>query len=86
MPFWDSVSTNEDRVHAALLELLDLDADRVRHLLPCERERLLAHELRDPRLEREVGRLALAEVERPFGEQRDEVVAKRFRALRPAWR
>ena len=68
---------DEDSVHPRLLELFDLDADRVRHLLARERERLLADELRDPRLDREVGRLALTEVERPLGEQRDEIVLKR---------
>jgi len=53
----------------------------VRHLLARERERLLADELPDPRLEREVGLLALAEVERSLGEQRDEVVLKRAESL-----
>src|SRR6185503_11083513 len=41
-----------DRVHAPLVELLDLDPDRVRNLLPRVRERLLADELGDSSLER----------------------------------
>ena len=42
-----------------LLELLDHDRDRVRHLLPGHRERLLAHDLGETDLERLIGELAV---------------------------
>ena len=68
---------DEDRrAHDLLAELLDLDRDRVRHLLARQLQRLLAHELGDLRLDREVGPLLGREVQRPLGQQPDELVAQ----------
>ena len=48
----------------------------MRHLVAREPERLLAHELGDLHLERQVGALLRGEVERPLRQQRDELVAE----------
>ncbi len=62
--------------HDLLVHLLDLDRDRVRHLVPRELERLLAHELGDLEVQRQVGALLAAEVRRPLRQQGDELVAQ----------
>ena len=76
IPFCDSVSTSSTRADDLLVDLLDDDRDRVRHLVAGEVERLLADHLGDAVLGRQVGRLVEREVERPFREQVDEVVAQ----------
>ena len=62
---------------AALLDLLDLDLDRVRDLLARAGEHLLAHELGEHAPLRLVGDLLGREVERALGQQRGEVVDQR---------
>ena len=64
------------RAQHLLVELVDLDRDRVRDLVPCEPERLLADPLRDLVVHRQIGALVDREVERPLGQQRDELVTK----------
>ena len=64
------------RARRLSLDLLDLDGDRVRHLLLRQPQRLLADELGDLHLERQVGALLAREVERPLRQQRDELVAQ----------
>ena len=76
MPFCDSVSTSRNGPHDLVADLLDDDRDRVRHLVAGEVERLLADHLGDAVLGRQVGRLVEREVERPFREEVDEVVAQ----------
>ena len=71
--FCDSVSTRTIGAHDAVLELLDLDRDRVRHLLPRQRERLLADELGDLHLERQVGALLARDSRRALRQQLDEL-------------
>ena len=58
----------------SLRQLLDLDRDRVRDLLSRQLESLLAHELRHLQLDGEIGSLLRREVERPFRQQRDELL------------
>ena len=48
----------------------------MRYLLPRQPERLLADELGDLRLDREVGALLRREVERPLGQEPDELLAQ----------
>ena len=76
MPFCDSVSTSRTARTTFSSDLLDDDHDRVRHLVARQVERLLADHLGDPVLGRQVGGLVEREVERPFGQQVDEVVAQ----------
>ena len=49
----------------------------MRHLVTRQRQRLLADQLGDLRLERQVAALLDGEIERPFGQQSDELVAER---------
>src|SRR5437773_2232707 len=56
-------------------QLRDLDRDRVRELLTRGVERLLADQLGDLDVDRQIGALALGEVGRPLGEQLDELLA-----------
>ena len=56
---------------------LDLDLDRVRHLLAGARQHLLADELGEHDRLRLVGALLGLEVERPLGQQRHQVVDER---------
>ena len=57
----------DEGAHAVVLELLDLDRDRVRDLLARQLERLLADDLGDALLEREVGRLPAGKYAGPSG-------------------
>src|SRR6266566_4052844 len=57
-----------------LPELLHFDGDRVGKLVLRQAQRLLAHELGDLHLHRQVGALLLREVQRAFGEQRDQLL------------
>ena len=66
IPFCDSVSTQTrarttSRPSLALLDLVDLDLDRVRHLLARAPQHLLAHELGEPHLARLVARVLAAD-------------------------
>ena len=65
----------------SLAELLHFDRDRVRKLVFRQAQRLLAHELGDLHLDRQVGALLLREVQRPFGQQRDELLAQLLDAV-----
>src|SRR5919204_2872330 len=69
------------RVQAGLVDVVDLHADRVWNLLARQGERLLAHELGELRLERQVRGGAFVEIPRPFGQQVDQVVPERLEAL-----
>ena len=84
IPFWDSVSTHMTARTAigrlALLDLLDLDLDRVRDLLAGPREDLLAHELGEHDVLGLVGDVLGWEVERPLGQQPGEEVDQRRHA------
>ena len=53
----------------------------MRHLLARQLQRLLPHELGDLHVERQVGALLLGEIQRPFGQQRDELLAELRHAL-----
>ena len=61
----------------ALLDLLDLHLDGVRDLLAGAAQHLLAHQLGEHTLLGLVGDLVGREVERPLGQQRDEVLDQR---------
>src|SRR6266849_4317878 len=61
-----------------LPELLDFDRDRMRKLVLRQAQRLLAYELADLHLDRQIGALLLRKIERPFGEQRDQLLAEVF--------
>src|SRR5207302_7959251 len=64
------------RPHDLLPQLVDLDRDRVRHLVAREPERLLADELRDLQLLGKIRSLLHRKVERPFREEPDELVSQ----------
>ena len=68
---------------AAVLDLLDVDLDRVRDLLAGAGEHLLAHELGEQDGLGLVGDLLGREVERALGQQRGEVVDERLRRRCP---
>ena len=66
---------DEDRgAHDLFLHLLELDGNRVRHLVARQPERLLADQLGELQVDREVGALLLREVERSLRQQPDELV------------
>ena len=72
MPFWDSVSTHRnahDHEVVLLVDLVDLDLDRVRHLLARAVQDLLAHELGEHDVLGLVGDILGREVERALGQQ-----------------
>ena len=65
----------EECTDCLVVHLLDLDGDRVRDLVASQPQRLLADELRDLRLHREIGALLAREVQRPLRQKRDELFA-----------
>ncbi len=60
-----------------VLHRLDRNLDRVRNLLARAREHLLAHELGEHHSLRLVGALLGLEVERPRGQERNQVIDER---------
>ena len=60
-------------MHATIVDLDEFGGERMRYLFLRQPQRLLADELRDPRLERHVGDLAGGVVKRTLGEERDQV-------------
>ena len=58
-----------ERAQELLLELVELDRDRVRHLVARQLQRLLADQLGDPLLARLVGRRLAREVRLALGQQ-----------------
>ena len=87
IPFCDSVSVSttasiRTSPSRSALDRLDLDLDRVRHLLARAGEHLLADELGEHHLLRLVGVLAGAEVERAGGQQSNEALGQLRRRRR----
>ena len=63
-----------EKAVVALLELVDLDLHGVRQLLPCPSQHLLADELGEPHALREVALLVGWIEQRPFRQERDEML------------
>src|SRR4029450_7118214 len=62
--------------HDLLIHLLDLDGDRVRHLVARQLQRLLPDELGDLLLYGEIRPLFGRKVQRPFRQEPDELIAE----------
>ena len=82
IPFWDSVlgehhGLDPGQVRARMGDVLHLDLDGMGDLLPRARQHLLADELGEQHRGRLVRALSGGEVERPAGEQPDQVVHQR---------